>query len=221
MVEILLRVAQAGTNVVVVTDDSYFGLFYEDDVLKESLFAKLCNLHPKLLAIKLDGGTKENFIWGLRVGFITYGTKLNAGHDMVFDALEKKTAGCVRGNISNASHLSQSILIKSMTSDRYFQEKKEKSEILKRRAKRVKTVLSDPKYRDAWDVYPFNSGYFMCIRLKSIDAESLRTHLLEKYGVGLIAMGDRDLRVAFSCLEEDDIPHLFDTVLQGVNDFDR
>jgi len=37
------------------------------------LFGKLANAHPNLLAIKLDGATKELFVWGLRCGFITYG----------------------------------------------------------------------------------------------------------------------------------------------------
>ncbi|MBW2018269.1 MAG: hypothetical protein JRJ01_15775, partial [Deltaproteobacteria bacterium] len=60
--------------------------------------------------------------------------------------------------------------------------------------------------------------YFMCIRLKKVDAETLRVHLLEKYGVGLISLGSHDLRVAFSCVEKEDIPELFDTILQGVQD---
>jgi hypothetical protein len=58
----------------------------------------------------------------------------------------------------------------------------------------------------------------MCIRLKSADAETLRVHLLEKYGIGLISIGERNLRIAFSCIEENDISELFDTILQGVND---
>jgi hypothetical protein len=58
----------------------------------------------------------------------------------------------------------------------------------------------------------------MCLRLKTVNAETLRLHLLEKYGVGLISIGEKDLRVAFSCLEESDIPELFDIVLKGVKD---
>ncbi len=218
IVEVLINVAQNGKNVVAVTDDAYFGLFYEENTLKESLFARLCGRHPRLLAIKLDGATKENYVWGLRLGFITYGCKTNKDPFAIYDALEKKTAGCIRGSISNASHLGQSIILRSMQDKHYYEEKDEKFEILKNRANRVKEVLEDPKYQDAWDVYPFNSGYFMCIRLKSVDAETLRLHLLEKYGVGLISIGKQNLRIAFSCLEETDIPELFDTILQGVED---
>lgn len=216
IVEILVRVAEAGTRVLAVTDDAYFGLFFADETLKESLFARLCDRHPRLLAVKLDGATKENYVWGLRVGFITYGTAVHS--DAVYDALERKTAGAVRGNISNASHLGQSIVLRSMQSPDYETEKAAKFAIMKQRAERVRQVLADPKYADAWDVYPFNSGYFMCLRLKAVDAERLRVHLLDQYGVGLIAMGARNLRVAFSCLEQSDIQTLFDTVLQGVVD---
>jgi aspartate/methionine/tyrosine aminotransferase len=218
IVKILTDVAREGTNVIAVADDAYFGLFYEKETLKESLFARLCDRHERLLAVKVDGATKENFVWGLRIGFITYGCKIQGDPGPVYDALEKKTAGCVRGNISNASHLGQSIVLRSMQHKKYLAEKEEKFEVLKKRANRVKAVLSDPRYKDAWDVYPFNSGYFMCIRLKSVNAERLRVHLLDKYGVGLISMGEKDLRIAFSCLEEKDIPELFDIVLQAIED---
>jgi aspartate/methionine/tyrosine aminotransferase len=216
--DILIGVAEQGTNVIAVTDDSYFGLFYEEETLKESLFANLCAAHPRLLSIKLDGATKENYVWGLRIGFITYGCTVAGDPVSVYDALERKTAGSVRGSISNASHLGQSIVLKSMQSEHYEQERKEKFNVLKKRAQRVKDVLQDPKYKEAWDVYPFNSGYFMCIRLKTINSEELRRHLLDAYGVGLISMGEKDLRIAFSCLEESDIPELFDIVLKGVKD---
>ena len=218
LAEILAETADKGTNVIAVLDDSYFGLFYEDQTMKESLFASLCERHPKMLAIKLDGATKESFVWGLRVGFITYGCALAGNNEIVYDALERKTAGSIRGSISNASHLGQTVVLKSMQSDDYTAEKEEKFKILKSRAMRVRAVLMNPKYKDAWDVYPFNSGYFMCIRLKSVNSETLRLHLLERYGVGLIAIGERDLRIAFSCLEESDILELFNIVLQGIED---
>ncbi|MDY7035194.1 MAG: aminotransferase class I/II-fold pyridoxal phosphate-dependent enzyme [Thermodesulfobacteriota bacterium] len=219
--EILEDLARQGTNVLVLTDDAYFGLFYEDDVLKESLFSRIINRNPRLMAIKLDGATKENFVWGLRVGFITYGAFVKGDCKPVYEALEKKTAGAVRGTISNASHLGQSIIFKSLQSDNYQSEKEEKFRILKERALEVKKVLVDPKYNEAWEVYPFNSGYFMCLKLKTVEAETLRIHLLNNYGIGLIALGTNDLRVAFSCIEKEDIPELFDTIFQGVKDIEN
>ena len=218
MTEILADLAQQGTNVLAVTDDAYFGLFFEDDVLKESIFAGLLNKHPRLLAIKLDGATKENYVWGLRVGFITYGACLAGDHDGVYNALERKTAGAVRGSISNASHLSQTITLRSLKSASYKAEKEEKFGIMKERAMEVKRVLAHPKTHDAWDSYPFNSGYFMCLKLKTVEAEPLRVHLLNTYGVGLISLGKQDLRVAFSSVEKNDVQELFDILLQGVKD---
>jgi len=188
IVHILKGVAQAGTNVLAITDDAYFGLFYDDNAARESIFAKLIGCDPRLLALKLDGATKENFVWGLRVGFVTYGATFTTDPKGAYEALEKKTAGAVRGSISNASHLSQELLLKSMQSKNYTEEKQEKFHILEGRAQEVSRVLADPKYERAWDVYPFNSGYFMCLKLKTVEAEPLRVHLLEKYGVGLISL---------------------------------
>jgi aspartate/methionine/tyrosine aminotransferase len=114
IVSILTDTAAAGTYVLAVTDDAYFGLFYESETLQESLFARLVRGASRILAVKLDGATKENYVWGLRVGFITYGGTFNGDTAPLFDALERKTAGCIRGTISNASHLSQTILLNSM-----------------------------------------------------------------------------------------------------------
>lgn len=218
IVDALVKVADNGTNIIAVTDDAYFGLFYKEDILKESIFSLICGSHPRIMAIKVDGATKENFVWGLRIGFITYGASINSNGEKLYEALEKKTAGAVRGSISNASHLGQIIVLKSMQSENYKKEKQEKYKILHERARELKNILSDSKYQSAWDVYPFNSGYFMCIRVKEVEAEALRIHLLEKYGVGLIALGKHDLRIAFSCIEKKDLRELFDTILQGIND---
>ena len=99
-------------------------------------------------------------------------------------------------------------------------ERQEKFETLKNRALAVKSVLADPKYDGAWKPHPFNSGYFMCLRLSTVEAEPLRVHLLEKYGVGLISLGKYDLRVAFSCIDENQVQELFDTILQGIKDLE-
>jgi aspartate/methionine/tyrosine aminotransferase len=218
--EILGNLAEKGTNLVVLLDDAYFGLFYDDDSMKESLFALLTGTHSKIMAVKLDGATKENYVWGLRVGFITYGSLLQGNHTLCYDALERKTAGAVRGSISNSPHLSQSIILGSLNSENYEKEREEKFSIMYKRATRVKEVLANNKYDEAWDVYPFNSGYFMCLRLKTVDAEELRLHLLNKYGVGVISLGKTDLRIAFSCVEEEDIQDIFNIIFQGIKDIE-
>ena len=218
VVEILVDVAQKGTNVVAACDDAYFGLFYEEESAKQSLFAKIAGKTSRLLAIKLDGPTKEDYVMGFRTGFTTYGVAADSNLDGVYEALEKKTAGCIRGSISNCSHLSQTILVKSMEDENYETCKQEKFNLLKSRAFAIKEVLKDPKYADGFDVYPFNSGYYLCIHLKGVNADELRYHLLDNYGTGLISIGEDNLRVAFSCLDEKDVKTLFDNILSGIND---
>ncbi len=201
--------AKAGVNVVAVTDDAYFFLFFEES-LKESLFGKLCDLHPRILPVKVDGATKEEFVWGFRVGFLTFG----AESDQALAALEQKAMGIIRSTISSGSHPSQTFVLKALQAPEFKQQKQEKFEIMKGRANRVKTVLDSGRFDEAWRYYPFNSGYFMCLELKRVKAEELRVALLERQGIGTIALGQHDLRIAFSCIEEPDIEALFDAIYE-------
>jgi aspartate/methionine/tyrosine aminotransferase len=216
IVEAIQAGAEAGINVVVVTDDAYFGLFFEDS-LHESLFGSLAGLHPRVLAIKVDGATKEEYVWGFRVGFITYADPSEA----VLAALEQKTMGIIRATISSGPHPSQTFVLKALQAPEFAAQRAEKFQIMKGRANRVKAVLDTGKYAAEWDYYPFNSGYFMCLKLKTVTADPLRLHLLDQYGVGTIALGETDLRVAFSCIEEANLEHLFDLIHQGVKDLEK
>lgn len=215
IVRVLKEVAEGGLNLVVVLDDAYFGLFYENS-MKESLFALLAGAHPNILPVKIDGATKENYVWGLRVGFITYAAEPN-----VLEALEQKTKGIIRGTISSGSHISQTMILESLKSDEFEKEKQEKFNIMQGRANKTKEVLANEKFQTCWTYYPFNSGYFMCLKLHHIDAETLRLHLLDEYGVGVIASNKTDIRVAFSCVEEEDIEELFDIIFKGCQDLTK
>jgi len=217
LVAAILEVAESGCNIVAVTDDAYFGLFYED-CMKESLFGKLANLHPRILAVKLDGATKEEFVWGFRTGFITFADGHGYENAPVMTALEKKTMGIIRAKISNCPHPSQTFVIEGLRSPQFLAQKEEKFQVMKGRALKTKQVLDGGKYDSAWSYYPFNSGYFMCLKLKKVDAERLRVHLLDKYGVGAISIGKTDLRIAFSCIAEENIQELFDLIYQAVQD---
>ena len=73
-------------------------------------------------------------------------------------------------------------------------------------------------FRSTFDPYPFNSGYFMCVKVKGVDAEKLRVHLLDRHQVGLIATSPTDIRVAFSCLELDQIEPLFEALDQAIRE---
>lgn len=213
IVAALRDAAEAGVNVVAVTDDAYFGLFFENS-LQESLFSKLAELHPRILAVKVDGATKEEYVWGFRVGFITYGGSSAAA----LAALEQKTLGIIRATISSGPHPSQTFVLRALQSPDFEAQRAEKYEIMKGRANKVKDLLDSGRYGDVWSYYPFNSGYFMCLKLNKVTAEAVRNHLLNEYGIGTIALGETDLRVAFSCIEEQHLEELFDTIYKAVTD---
>ena len=105
--------------------------------------------------------------------------------------------------------------------EEFLQEKEEKFQIMQGRAVKTKQVLADEKFAPYWTYYPFNSGYFMCLKLNAVDAETLRLHLLDHYGVGVIASNKTDIRVAFSCVEENDIQELFDLIYEGCKDLTK
>lgn len=210
IVQILKMEAEKGNKVVAVMDDAYFGLVYETGIERQSVYSYLAGLHENLLTVKVDGPTKEDYVWGFRVGFITYGIK--NGSKELYDALESKTAGAVRGNISNACNLSQSLLLNAFSAEGYQSEKSAKYKILSARFKKVKDILTTYKYKEYFQALPFNSGYFMCIRLKDgLDGEKLRHLLLDKYDTGVIHM-NHIIRIAFSSVAESDIPVLFENI---------
>ena len=216
--EIIYQAASKGNHLAIIIDDAYFGLVYENGFEKESIFVKIANLHENVLAIKIDGATKEDYVWGFRVGFITYGIK--NGSSELYEALENKTAGAVRGSISNACNLSQSILLKAFKSPFYEHEKSLKYSILKKRYKKVNSVLSDDKYKDYIKPLPYNSGYFMCIELKEgLRGEAIRQLLLDKYQTGIINLSNV-FRIAFSSVSEDKIEELFDNIIYACREFE-
>ena len=209
--------ADKGKKVVVLIDDAYFGLVYEKGVFTESIFTRLATLSENVLAVKLDGATKEDYVWGFRVGFITYGVK--NGTTAVYEAMENKTGGAVRGNISNISNLSQSLLQRVYASADYDQSKVEKFNILHSRYEKIKQVLSDQKYKRYFTALPFNSGYFMCIELKDgLVAEDIRKILLEKYSTGVIVFGNL-IRIAFSAVPEEKIAKLVENIHAACQDY--
>lgn len=203
--------AEEGIKVVAVTDDAYFGLFFENS-MQESLFSKLADLHSNVLAVKVDGATKEEYVWGFRVGFITYASPSKAA----LAALEQKTLGIIRSTISSGPHPSQTFVLHALQSPQFEAQKAEKFEIMKKRANIVKELLDSGRYGDTLPYYPFNSGYFMCLKLNGVSADAVRLHLLEQYGIGTIALGETDLRVAFSCIEAEQLEELFDSIYEAV-----
>jgi aspartate/methionine/tyrosine aminotransferase len=220
LIAALLAQAEAGTRVIAVFDDAYFGLFYHLGArsMTESLFGMAANRHPNLLAIKLDGATKELFVWGLRCGFISIAPGRAEHAEAVAEVLDAKLRGAIRGGISNIPQLSQSIVRKLLESPTIAAERAAKLETLRARAEKVYQIANAPKFSSSWDVYPFNSGYFMCVAAKGVEAEKVRLHLLDHYGIGVIATSPTDIRIAFSSLEVADIEPVFEDLHKAIQE---
>ncbi len=210
IVEALCRIADEGTDLLVIMDDAYFGLQYEEGLLKESLFGPLSAVHENILAVKADGPTKEDYVWGFRVGFVTFAGKgLSATH---CEALTKKLGGVIRSSVSNSNAPGQNLLLKALEFPGYEEQKKAYRAILESRYRAMKNWLATTGAPVCLAPLPFNSGYFMSFECKGISAEALRIKLLDEKGIGTISMQDRYLRVAFSSVEAGDIPELCDEI---------
>lgn len=209
----LLAEAEAGNNLVVLVDDAYFGLLYEKEYMEESIFSLLAGAHERILAVKLDGPTKEDYVWGFRVGFMTFGCAKNSPE--LYAALEGKLGGAIRGSISNVSNLAQTALLAAYRDPAYEQERVSRAGVLRRRYELLRDHLAaHSEYRDYFEPLPFNSGYFMCLRFKSGDAEAVQQLLLDEYDCGVIAFGPV-MRLAFSSTPYDKIETLLDNIYQA------
>jgi aspartate/methionine/tyrosine aminotransferase len=141
------------------------------------------------------------------VGFITFGFK-GAGPAQL-KALENKAAGAVRGTISNAPCVSQSVLLKAYTAPEYAEQKKQKYGILSERARKMREIFrAHPEYARSFEVMPFNSGYFMCVKPIGVDNEELRKELIANYSTGVIVLSGL-IRLAFSAVPIDLLESLF------------
>lgn len=210
IVSIIGKAAEKGNKIVCIIDDAYFGLVYENGIARESIFTPLSNLHPNILAVKLDGATKEDYVWGFRVGFITYAIK--EGDAELYSVLEAKTAGAIRGNISNASNLSQSLIYAAYNDSDYTRQKQSKFELMQKRYEAVKEALKEEKYRKYFKALPFNSGYFMCVQLtEGLSGEEIRQVLIKKYSIGTISLNNI-LRLAFSAVAASNIKEMFEGI---------
>ena len=117
IVAALVRLASEGIALLVIADDAYFGLQYEAGLLEESIFARLAAAHPGILAVKADGPTKEDYVWGFRLGFLTFAS---AGLEAKGrEALVKKLMGLVRSSVSNSSAPAQQLMLRSSRGARH------------------------------------------------------------------------------------------------------
>jgi aspartate/methionine/tyrosine aminotransferase len=217
---IIREIAEGGGKALVICDDAYFGLRFEEDIEAQSLFAYLADIHENVFAAKIDGVTKEDFAWGLRCGFVTFAGKgLTSAH---YDALVKKTMAVIRSTVSCSSTVVQNLLQKMYSSggDTLEKERSAYRELIRGRYKKVRAFV-DAKKSSALRPMPFNSGYFMSFKCENIRAETLRQKLLHESGVGTIAIAEHTLRVAFSGLDDDCIDEVYAAIYRAAEELAR
>ncbi|MCQ2596448.1 MAG: aminotransferase class I/II-fold pyridoxal phosphate-dependent enzyme [Treponema sp.] len=209
IVAMIKKMAEEGIKVLVLSDDAYFGLNYEDNIESQSLFAYLADLHENVLAIKADGPTKEDFAWGLRSGFVTFASK--GMTDEQYEALTVKFMGVIRSSVSCSSSPAQSLVLHAFKDDEHDKAKKAMREMLEKRFKLVKN-FTDNRTSSVLKPLPFNSGYFMSFNVTGVDAEELRKKLLADCGIGVVSINAQTLRVAFSSIDEDKIEKVYTAI---------
>ena len=207
--KIVKDIAESGKQVLVLSDDAYFGLNYEDAIEPQSLFAYMADLHENVLAIKADGPTKEDFAWGFRTGFLTFASKgLNQAQ---IDALQVKFMSAIRSSVSCSSTPSQAIIKHAFMNPDHDAQKAELRKMLHRRYDLVRKFVNTHT-SSVLTPLPFNSGYFMAFDVKKIDAEDLRKRVLAEKGIGVIQINPQTLRVAFSSIDEEKIEEVFASI---------
>ena len=208
LVDVISTYAKENKNkqLIIVSDDAYFGLFFEKNHKTPTLSAtyKLAE-NENCLIVKLDGITKEFYSWGLRVGFITYYTKNNELRKILLE----KTQGYLRSTTSSPSNLSQQIAVRLLENKQSLEEKAINDKIIEERYDELKQAISKENLNSLVTVLPFNSGYFFTIKLPSnINAHEFRLKFLNEYKYGVYSMDDDHIRIAFSCLDKELIPEL-------------
>ena len=209
IVRIVREIAESGKKVLVLSDDAYFGLNYEDDIEPQSLFAYMADLHENVLAIKADGPTKEDFAGGFRAGFVTFASK--GLSDAQYTALVTKFMSAIRSSVSCSSTPSQSLVMHALKDEAHNKQKIECRNMLKRRYDLVRKFVNTHTSK-VLEPLPFNSGYFMSFHVSTGKAEEIRKALLKNEGIGIIQIDPYTLRVAFSSIDEDKIDSVYTSI---------
>ena len=206
-------------NLIIISDDAYFGLFFEENHKTSTLSAtyRLAD-NNNCLVVKLDGITKEYYGWGLRVGFVTYYTS----DDKLRKIVLEKTQGYLRSTTSSPSNLSQQIALRLLESSQVKQEKTYNDSIIEERYRILKEAIVKYNLDDDVTIFPFNSGYFFTIKMpEHIDAHKFRLKFLNDYKYGVYSMDDSHIRIAFSCLDKELIPDLIKNFKLCIKEFSK
>lgn len=202
----LVEVIRAAPNpLVVLCDDAYHGMVWEDGLAVDGIFPMLAGADPaRILPIKIDGATKELFFFGGRVGFITFGADGAPGA-----ALEEKARALARATISSVSAPSQAMVMKALSAPDLSAQQAVLRDVLRRRYR----VLCAALERHNLSVCRFNSAFFALLRVEN--SHAIRRGLLQD-GVGLVAFPGA-LRLSYSTIPEGEIDRLVEITASHIS----
>lgn len=210
-----LVAAASARPLLVLCDDAYAGLVYEQGVPPESLFWELAGAHPSLVPVKVDGATKEYSFFGGRVGFLTFPF---APESEVAAALESKVKGLVRAMMGSPVATSQMLLLQALEAPDAAAQVEAVRALLAERYVALQRALAGVDPRLLLPL-PFNSGCFALVELPEelgLASEEVRQHLLAQHDTGLVSVQPRWLRVAFCSVAVEAIPELVSRLERGV-----
>lgn len=177
---------------VVLTDDAYQGMTWEDGLLPGSLFDRLVGLDPaRVLPVKVDGATKELFFFGGRVGFVTFGAT-GAGAA----ALEEKALAVMRATTSATTSLSQALVLDALRSPDFEAQRAALLAEVRARYLALREGLSAVGLR----TWPYNSAFFALVHTDR-DPEAVRQELLAE-GIGVVAIPEASaIRLSYASVD--------------------
>ena len=188
---------------VVLCDDAYQGLVFEDDVNVRSLFFELTRRCDKnlMLPVKVDGATKELAFFGGRVGFLTFGLNREVAAPLV-----EKARSIARATVSSPAGPSQAVVLAALKSAGIENEIEDIRALLGRRYRALRAAIPLIEH-SGFEAYPFNAGCFALVKApSSVDVEQLRVYLIDQYSIGLVALPTIGaLRIAYCSMDEADI----------------
>lgn len=201
---------------VILVDDAYAGMIWDEDVPTRSLFWDLAERHDpdRHVVLRADGVTKELLFFPGRVGFLTIAADPDSKAAAAF---ESKLAGLARSGNGSPVGPSQAAVLHALSQPDLDDQIAQAHATLRRRYERLHAAL-DRVAGDVLQPYPFNSGVFALVGLGAgLDAEEARLKLLAEQDCGLVRIGAVNaLRIAWCSVAEEDIDGIVDAMVRGL-----
>ncbi len=212
----IVRVLNAHSGpAVVVVDDAYQGLVFDDGLQERSLYWDLVETADpeRLFVMRLDGATKELLFFPGRVGFISHSLGEEASA-----ALQSKLLCVSRGTVGSPPGPSQALVLDALRDPNLEANIADRVAVLKSRCLALRSLLAEhanPRVTP----YPFNSGCFALLGLDpSIPAEELRLRLLNEYDLGVISIPSVNaVRLAYCSIAEETLPTVVERLMTAVD----